>query len=193
MAEINLVPEIAEEEIKKGGYKRKSNIVAILSLLFIGAVIGGLFAVQLALYGWRVKVDSDTKNAESYILSEKEKDINRRSLVEKLKRAESFLNTRIPYSAGVEELINVFKETSVVLKNVNFEKDDIVSISGEAANSADLDKLITSLISNKTAKTFSTVELVSLVGTKDKPYTFTIDFRFPPKAGWVPNEEGVSK
>ena len=189
MAEINLVPEIAQEEIKKGVYRRKSNIAAIVSLVVIGVIIGSLFAAQLALFVWGNKVESDTKTAEDIILSEKEKYITRNSLVDKLKKAESFLAARVPYSAGFTELAAVLKDTNVVLKQADFGEDDLVTVSGEAANSTDLDKLISVLVSDKTKKTFGAVQLVSLTGTKENPYTFTVDFRFPPKPGWVPKEE----
>ena len=190
--EINLVPEIAEAEIKKGVYKKKSNLAAVISLLFFGGLIALVFALQALLFIWGEKIERDTKGAEELILSQKEKDITRRALVDKLKKAESFLSTRIPYSAGLGELMAVFKDTNVILKDASFEEDNVVNISGQAANSADLDKLLNALVGGSAANAFGGLQLVTLSGNKDKPYTFTVDFRFP-KPGWKPAEGGNSK
>ena len=181
--EINLVPEIAEEEIKKGVYRQKSNVAALVSLVIVVAIILGLFGAQLLLLFLEKRTDSDTQKARDAISAQKDKDITRRSLVEKLTKAQEFLALRSPYSVGFGSLIKLAADSNLILKETKFEESGIVTVTGEAASSAELAKLITSLDAASFTKNFAEAQLVSLTGSSGKPYTITLDFRFLKQKG----------
>ena len=176
--EINLVPEIAEEEIKKGVYKRKGNLVAIVSLLVVIAITLGFFGVELLLFGWSEKIDSDTKTAKEEILDQKATDITHRSLVDKLQKAADFLSSRVSYTLGFSTLVDILENSDTVLKESDFASNGIVTVTGEAASSTQLGKILEMF---STSSTFSAARVSSLTGGAGKPYTFTVDFRFNKK------------
>ncbi|MCH7541978.1 hypothetical protein IH981_04370, partial [Patescibacteria group bacterium] len=100
--DINLLPEISEAEVKSGAYRRKINFTAVASLLVVAAILLALFGYWLFLAAQSRRIDSQTKEAESVILSQSRKEITRRSLVEKLDEVDKFILGVIPYSEAVE-------------------------------------------------------------------------------------------
>jgi len=176
--EINLVPEIAEEEIKKGVYRRKTNVAALVSLFIVVAIILGLFGAQLLLLLLEKKAASDIEQAKNEIKAQLNKDITHRALVEKLTRAQDFLALRNPYSVGFDRLVKLVTDSGVVLKEVKFGENGIVALTADAATSTELSKLISGLEDAGFSKSFAGAQLTSLTGSVGKPYIMTLDFRF---------------
>lgn len=186
---INLLPELAEAEAKKGIYKRKVNVVSIAALLSVAVILLGLFAGQLFLQTSRTRVESESKNLEDQIASFKSKEIAQRALVDKLDQIDRLLNESIPVSSAVANISTLTKKNgSINLTRLNVKSDGDVQISGTAANSSSLGKFIKALISEQTKKIFDSIDLSDLSKEKETPYNFTIDMDFQLK-GLVPKNE----
>lgn len=175
--DINLLPEISEAEVKSGAYRRKINFTAVASLLVVAAILLALFGYWLFLAAQSRRIDSQTKEAESVILSQSRKEITRRSLVEKLDEVDKFISGVIPYSEAVEGLIDMLKKSSTKLQKGVFLGANI-SVTGEVAASKNFKTFVDQLISEASKEAFGNVLLTSFRKEEDEPYVFTIEMDY---------------
>lgn len=179
MAEdINLLPEISEEEAKKGAQKRTVNTAAIASLLVVAVILLALFGYQLFLAASATRIEAQTRAAEEQILAQARKEATHRLLVEKLEKASQFLANALPYSEGHSLLTNILKKCECTLTEAVFKDDGGLSISGDAGSSSNLEKLVTGLTSEETSEAFGRANMDTLVKQSPDPYKFTIDVKF---------------
>ncbi|MDP2720380.1 MAG: hypothetical protein Q8O75_00255 [bacterium] len=180
MAEdINLLPEVTEEQVKKAGGRRNVNVAAISSLLIVAAILLSLFGYELFLSSSAKRIESQTKAAEENIVSQSRKEITHRLLVGKIEAASQFLASELPYSEGYSQLIEIIKKSGCVLTESTFKSDGALTIIGEAKTSSNLETLINQLTGKEAAKIFDNARLVDLVwDNKNNFYKFTIDVKF---------------
>ena len=179
MAEdINLLPEVTEEQTKKAGGRRNVNVAAISSLLIVAAILLSLFGYELFLSSSAKRVESQTKTAEENIVSQSRKEITHRLLVGKIEAASQFLASELPYSEGYAQVLDIFNKSGAVLTESTFKSDGALTIIGEAKTSSSLETLINQLTGKEAAKIFDDARLVDLVWDKNNFYKFTIDVKF---------------
>ena len=177
-SEINLLPELVAEEKRKGVYKQKINVIALISLLVVGVIIVGFFAYQFGLSLFLKNINARIENAQSEILDSAGKEITHRALVEKLNIADSFISGRTSFSAGFEKLLGVLNDSGIILKNSEFKKDGGVTITVNAATSDNIGKFVNAITASSLAKTFSEIMIVDLKKEADKPFTLIVDFKY---------------
>jgi len=178
MAEgINLLPEIAEVEVKKGVYRRKINIFALLVLAVLVTILLG-FIFYWGYLGVRAKLLSDqTATAEKKILDQRAKEINQRALVDKLDMSKNFLTTALPYSVSIDKIIGILEGAATLTDN-KFDSKNL-DITGEVSDSGKFSTLVDRLNDPALSGTFGTLVLNSLTkDVADKPYKFDISFKF---------------
>lgn len=179
MAEgINLLPQVTEGEVKRASYKRSVNVFAIVALLIVAAILLSLFAYQFFLVSTARRISVQTKTAEETIVQNSDKEINHRSLVEKLQEATKFLATAIPYSDAFDKLTSVLNKSAVALTDSKFEADGDVTLDGKASSSGQFGKLVDELTSQELTKSYTGVNLVSLTKEIEKPYVFKVDLKY---------------
>jgi hypothetical protein len=178
MAEgINLLPEIAEVEVKRGVYRRKINIFALLVLAVLVAILLG-FILYWGYLGVRAKTLSDqTTAAEKKISEQTAKEINQRALVGKLDMGKNFLTTALPYSVSMDKIIGIVEGIANLTSNTFDSKN--LEIAGEVSDTTKFSTLVDRLNDPALSGTFGTLVLNSLTkGAADNPYKFDINFKF---------------
>jgi len=177
--DINFLPEVVESEVKKGVYKRKVNVLALISLLVVGAILIAFFAYQLSLSLLLNTTNSRIEKNLDKIKGQINKEINHRALVAKLNIAHDFYNSRNNFSDGVDKLRTIVTDSGATLKMADFNKEGIMKITLEANNSDIFNKLVTSITDTSLKNIFNNIQIVSLTKSEiDKPYSFTIDFKY---------------
>src|SRR4030043_671951 len=160
--EINLLPEISEEEIKTGTYRRKINVTVIIALLVAMAIFAVLVGYWLFL-GITVKqIAKQTEEAEQNILQGDQKEITHRSLSAKLDEAKTFLSESLPFSISLDKLEPVLKDAGVTLTEGKFSNDGRITITGEAPTVDSFARLVAGLNAKALTETFHPVTLHSL-------------------------------
>ena len=81
---IDLLPAMAEREIRSGVYKRKANVITLVALGFIGVLIVGILIFQGALALEANSVKNKTADAETRIRENQEVEIKALATKEKL-------------------------------------------------------------------------------------------------------------
>jgi len=162
--DINLLPEITEEEVRKSAYTRRVNFVAIASLLVIGTILLAVFGYWLFLAANSERLKVQTKNAEEQILSPSltRKEITRRSLVERLNEAGQFVSSVIPYSESIDKIIKFFSASKVSLTENEFKDSGDQTLIGEFVSPSHFKTLTDKFISEGETENFDNVTLVSL-------------------------------
>ena len=162
--DINLLPEITEEEVRKSTYTRRVNFVAIASLLVIGTILLAVFGYWLFLAANSERLKVQTKNAEEQILSPSltRKEITRRSLVERLNEAGQFVSSVIPYSESIDKIIKFFSASKVSLTENEFKDSGDQTLIGEFVSPSHFKTLTDKFISEGEVENFGGVTLVSL-------------------------------
>ncbi|OGY31579.1 MAG: hypothetical protein A3A57_01750 [Candidatus Woykebacteria bacterium RIFCSPLOWO2_01_FULL_41_12] len=162
--DINLLPEITEEEVRKSTYTRRVNFVAIASLLVIGTILLAVFGYWLFLAANSERLKVQTKNAEEQILSPSltRKEITRRSLVERLNEAGQFVSSVIPYSESIDKIIKFFSASKVSLTENEFKDSGDQTLIGEFVSPSHFKTLTDKFISEGETENFDNVTLVSL-------------------------------
>jgi len=176
--EINLVQEIAEEEIKKGVYKKKLNLA---TLVFVGTVLAIMllfFVYWLVLAGSASLINSRTRDAESRILQENRKEITRRALVTKLDEANKLLKTSSPYSLSITKLLTLLNNSKATLSESGITGSEFRLV-GSVRNSSGFKRLADDLNSPEMTEVFADVALTSL-SSSGASYDFVIEARFLP-------------
>jgi len=162
--DINLLPEITEEEVRKSTYTRRVNFVAIASLLVVGTILLAVFGYWLFLAANSERLKVQTKNAEEQILSPSltRKEITRRSLVERLNEAGQFVSSVIPYSESIDKIIKFFSASKVSLTENEFKDSGDQTLIGEFVSPSHFKTLTDKFISEGETENFDNVTLVSL-------------------------------
>ena len=162
--DINLLPEITEEEVRKSAYTRRVNFVAIASLLVVGTILLAVFGYWLFLAANSERLKVQTKNAEEQILSPSltRKEITRRSLIERLNEAGQFIASVVPYSESIDKIIKFFSVSKVSLTENEFKDSGDLTLIGEFDSPSHFKTLTDKFTSEGETVNFGSVTLVSL-------------------------------
>ncbi len=179
---INLLPEITESEARKEVYKKKVNVVAIAALLAVALIFLGLFAYQLFLQTSRSRVEREAKNLEEQILSQKEKEVSQRKLVDKLNQIEVLLSEAVPTASAVANISSVVKKagdtstTSLVVKS-----DGDMLWGANVNNSKGVEAVFTELALAEARGVFERMAIESLSKDENEPFIITVSLDFKPR------------
>ena len=181
--DIDLLPEITEEEVKKNAYTRKVNFAAITSLLVVGAILLGLFGYWGFLAANSQRLKSQIGSAEQDILSQSRKEVTRRSLFGRLEEAAKFVTSVFPYSEGVDKIIKFASSSKIELTNKEFDERGNMQITGKFVKPTDFNSLINKFTAEKESDTFGAVTLISLSKGEDEEdssgdFVFTIGIKY---------------
>jgi cell division protein FtsL len=185
---INLLPEITETEARKEVYKKKVNVVAIAALLAVALIFLGLFAYQLFLQTSKSRVEREAKNLEEQILSQKEKEVSQRKLVDKLNQIEVLLSEAVPTASAVANISNVARKasststTSLVVKS-----DGDVLWGANVKNSKGVGEVFEELEQAEARGVFERMTIESLSKEEDEDFIITVSLDFKPR-GVLNNE-----
>src|SRR3989344_5806972 len=138
---INLLPQIAEQEIQRGVYKKKINLVAIASLLFVGVVAVGLFSYQLFLSTQARSIEAKTKEKEAEISKKAETEIQQRALIDKLEAVRSYLEKNKSTAVAFKKIIELANTGSITLNKVEVNSSGTITIAGSSPTSTNLGSL----------------------------------------------------
>ncbi len=176
---INLLPEVAEKEIKAGVYKRKVNLAALVALGAIGIVIIGILVLQGALAIQANIVKDQTAQAENQIRQNQAVEIKAKATKEKLDKIEQLLTTAIPSSTFVTEVTKATAATPPVkITSLNISENGEAFVDGLAANSEAYKQWIANLTSDSSKDYFSKINAVSLTGNPSEGYKFSFKLTF---------------
>lgn len=184
---INLLPQIAEKEIKTGVYKQKVNIFSIAALLVVFAIVAGLFAYQLFLATRSSALDSNTETQRQIIRDNFETEIKQRALVDKLQAVKDQFDKNKSTSAMTQKVLDLLATGKISLSKVDVDYSGGVSVSGKSNSSAEVAKFIEATTDDLAKDTIEKVVATSII-FKEGNYQFTIRFNYT-KAGLLVVEE----
>src|SRR3990172_2249852 len=101
---INLLPDVAEKEIKAGVYKRKVNIFSLVVLGLVGVVIVAILFFQGGLALKANSIKNKTAEAEDRIRQKQTIEIKALATKQKLDKIKQLLTSAIPSSPFVGEI-----------------------------------------------------------------------------------------
>ena len=177
---INLIPQVAEAEIQKGVYKKKINLVAIGSLLIVGAVLIGLFSYQLFLSIQSKNLDALSSEKEKEILEKAPVEIKQRTFIDKLEAIKTYWEKNKSTASAFKKIIDLVNNGSVTLTKVDVNSAGEVTLAGNSAGSANLGNLFDSL-TNSGAQVSLDKVVATNVALAGPVYQFTIRLNYTKK------------
>lgn len=187
---INLIPEIAENEIKSGVYKRKVNVGALAALAIVGIVIIGILIFQGALALQANSIRNRTSKAESRIRQNQAVEIKALATKEKLDKVAKLLAEAIPASTFVEQISKATVASSpVVITNLTISQNGEAFVDGTVTNSEVFKQWVANLTSKESSEYFAKINAASLTGNPSEGYKFAFKLSFLKKGVYTPNAE----
>jgi len=172
---INLLPQIAEKEVKQGVYKRKINLVAIVSLLATASVALGLFAYQLVLTTQARALENNTKRVEERIKEKFELEVKQRALVDKLDAVAAYLDKNKSTAKAFRRIIDLANSGKVALSKVDFGSGGAIIVTGTAANSTNLGSFFDNLTAENPEATVTLEKpIANTISVSAAQFQFTI-------------------
>lgn len=179
---INLLPQLTEQEIKSGVYRRKINLVALGSVGFVGIVIVALFAYQLFLTLRANSIEDRTGKATSKIVENRDTEILNRSLKEKVDQLQNILTSVVPTSTLIEQIsLAAATPQPIKLTSISVIGNDEITVEGTAVGSdpsTNLKTWIDNLTSDNGKDYFTKINMVSLTGNRFDGYKFNFTMKF---------------
>lgn len=176
---INLLPEVAEEEIRSGVYKRKINVAALLIIGLIGAAIVAILLFQGALALQANSIKNQTAAAEDRIRQNQEVEIKARATKEKLDKIEELLNSAIPSSTFVAEVTKASATSNPIkISSINISQNGEAFVDGTAADSEVFKQWVANLTSEESQKYFAKINTTSVTGNPSEGYKFSFKMSF---------------
>lgn len=176
---INLLPDVAEKEIKAGVYKRKVNVLALGALGAVGILIVGILLFQGALALEANNVKQQTIEAEDKILENQEVEIKARATKEKLDKIEELLKSAIPSSTFVDEIGKASATSEPIsVTNLSLSDSGEAFVDGTAVSSEIFKQWVTNLTSTEAKKYFDKINAVALTGNPTEGYKFSFKLSF---------------
>lgn len=173
MKTINLLPKIAEEEIKKGIYRIRVNVFSTIILVVMLLFVLGVFTFRNIQLNSLDNLKKSSNEEESSILTNQFKEVILRTVNLKLSKIASLLNNSPKYSEYVADINSL--GGGVILTDLKIE-GKTVSLSLLSGNSDSLTVFLNNLIDpNFGAKKFKNVSLSSLTySSKDTVYKMSL-------------------
>lgn len=184
---INLLPEIAETEIKSGVYKRKVNLVALVVLGAIGVTIVVILILQGALALQANSIRNQTEAAEQEIQKNSLVEIKALATKEKLDKTQQLLEAAIPASTFVAEADKAAAASQIKLTGLSISQNGEAFVDGTASNSETFKQWVANLTGENGQEYFAKVNVVSLTGNPSEGYKFSIKLSFLKKGVYEPD------
>lgn len=188
-AGINLLPEVAEKEIKAGVYKRKANIASLVIIGFIGILIIGILVFQGGLALQANSIKNKTAEAESRIRKNQEFEIKALATKQKLDKIKQLLNSAVPSSEFVSRMVKD-AETSqpIVVTGLNISQNGQAFVDGVAVNSEIFKEWVGNLTDEASQEFLGKINVISLTGSPSDGYKFSLKLEFLKKGVYTFNE-----
>lgn len=166
---INLLPKIAEEELKKGVYRRRLSIFSSVILIVVLVLVIGIFAFRTYQVSLLNNLKKSSSAKESSILSDQFKEVILRTLNLKLNKIAAVLKTSPKYSEYISDLSSL--GGGVLITDIKIEGKTI-DFSIFSPNSDSLATFVNNLINSEIGgKKFKNVNLSSFsYSSKDSAY-----------------------
>lgn len=187
---INLLPAIAEREIKSGVYRRKANVVALGVLGFIGVVIVVILVAQVWLALQANSIKNTTAEVEDRIRQKQSVEIKALATKEKLAKIKQLLTAAIPSSTFVSEITkDAATPQPIVLTNLTISQNGEAFVDGTAVSSEAFKQWVANLLSEASQESFAKINAVTLTGNPTDGYKFSFKLNFLKKGVSISNEK----
>lgn len=191
---INLLPQLTENEIKAGVYRRKINIAALGFIGAVGLIVVSLFLYQLFLTFRAGVIEKRTNSATSKIVENRETEVLNRSLKEKVDQLQNILTTAVPTSTMIEQLdsaaLNI--PEPIRLTAISVASQNQITVEGRASGSNPSESLkgwIDNLTSSNGKDYFAKINMTTLTGNNSEGYNFSFTMEFLKKGIYKPQDE----
>ncbi len=172
---INLLPQIAEKEVQQGVYKRKVNVVAIVSLLVVASLTLALFGYQLVLSTQSRSLDSQSKQKEELIRAKFELEVKQRALVDKLDAISAYLDKNKSTAKAFKKIVEIANTGKIKLSKVDVGSGGDIIVSGTTVNSTNLGTFIDNLVAeNPQAQVTLDKQVANSIAINNAVFQFTI-------------------
>ncbi len=176
---INLLPEIAENEIKAGVYNRKANKVALGVIAVVGVIVLILILIHGYLFVRANLIKSARAAAEQTIRDNAQIEIKALATKEKLDKIYKLLTTSLPTSSLVNQVDQAAATNpAIVVTGVSISSNGEAFIDGSASSSDVLKQWVTNLTSDAQKDYFDKINLASLSGNPSEGYKFSVKLSF---------------
>lgn len=191
---INLLPQLTENEIKAGVYRRKINIAALGFIGAVGLIVVSLFLYQLFLTFRAGVIEKRTNSATSKIVENRETEVLNRSLKEKVDQLQNILTTAVPTSTMIEQLDNAALNIPepIRLTAISVASQNQITVEGRASGSNPSESLkgwIDNLTSSNGKDYFAKINMATLTGNNSEGYNFSFTMEFLKKGIYKPQDE----
>src|SRR3989344_2328662 len=158
---INLLPEIAQEEIKSGEYKKLRNVISFFLLSIVILSVAVIYLYQFILSQQAKNLSEKSGQLEASIKVQATKEVAARAINTKLTRLATLLPQTKENSETLSNLLELTIGSSVLVNQLTVSAND-VTVSGSVGATAAALCFFDSLLSqNRGGKNFTDVELVS--------------------------------
>ncbi|MDP2671392.1 MAG: hypothetical protein Q8P13_02910 [bacterium] len=189
MDSINLLPQVAETEIKKDVYKRKISVAAVASLLAVAGIIIALFGYQLFLSARDRTLTAETTEKTAQITSPENAalEVKQRALIGKLEAITGYLNSNKSTARAFKQIITLASSGQVSLSRVELSSAGAITVAGFASTSSNLGRFFDNLTDEKATVSLEKV-VASSVSLTSNSYQFTVRLNYT-KPGLLDREE----
>lgn len=161
--DINLLPQLMEEEVRRSTYRRYGSVLSITILGIVGLVVVGLFLWLFIIDNSLNKVNQDISSREQSIRDNAEKELQVRALATKVKLIKPMVSTPYTYSEVLTKIQNLVS-VSPSMETTNLELEgDQVTFTGRSPGSQPIQDFFSALLDpDNGGKNFKKVVLTSL-------------------------------
>jgi len=158
---INLLPEIAQEEIKSGEYKKLRNVISFFLLSIVILSVAVIYLYQFILSQQAKNLSEKSGQLEASIKVQATKEVAARAINTKLTRLATLLPQTKENSETLSNLLELTIGSSVLVNQLTVSANDVTVSGSVGATAAALGFFDSLLSQNRGGKNFTDVELVS--------------------------------
>lgn len=176
---INLLPKIAENELKKRVYQKTASVISLVALGITLVVLILVFAVRTLEINNFEGVKQDMANKEASIRTKQTKEVILRTISAKVTQISSILTKSPKYSQYLQDITSLSNNISITDTKIS---GSSIIVSLVAPNSDLLATFLNNLIDpNLGGKKFKNVELSSLIfSQRDQTYKVSLKMERKP-------------
>lgn len=176
---INLLPEMAENEIKSGVYKKKINLFALILLGLVGLGFVGILIFQGALALQAGSIRRRSSDAEIRIQKNQIVEIKALATKEKLDKIEQLLTAAIPSSIFITEISKASATNQPIkVTSLSISQNGEAFVDGIAKDSNVLKQWVDNLTNQVAKEYFAKINSVTLTGNPSEGYRFSFKMTF---------------
>jgi|SRR3989344_780565 len=177
---INLLPEIAQEEIKSGEYKKLRNVISFFLLSIVILSVAVIYLYQFSLSQQAKNLSEKSGQLEASIKVQATKEVAARAINTKLTRLATLLPQIKENSQTLSNLLGLTIGSSVSVSQLAISANDITVSGNVGATAAALGFFDNLLDLNQGGKDFTDVELTSYA-KNENDIQFQLRFREIPR------------